>query len=98
MPPEIVGEILRAAVNLPFAQNLEAVRVHDEDPAGAVAGGGAESAAKNSFGAAVDCVRARVAGALGENRRLDDFDDSRFARVWLRIHDMDSRGLDAGDD
>src|SRR5271155_4905572 len=98
MPPEIVGEILRAAVNLPFSQNLEAVRVHDEDAAGAVAGGGAESAAKNSFGAAVDGVRAGVAGPLGENRRLDDLDDSRLARVWLGVNDMDSGGLDAGDD
>ena len=37
MPPEIVGEILRAPVQLPAPARLEGLVVEDEDAAGAVA-------------------------------------------------------------
>src|SRR5213594_665131 len=44
VPPEVVGEILRAAVELPATANLEAVVIDDEDAAWTVTGGGAKSA------------------------------------------------------
>ena len=33
VPPEVIGEILRATVELPAAADLEGVVIHDEDPA-----------------------------------------------------------------
>src|ERR1700692_3272605 len=35
MPPEIIGKILRSPLDLPLAQNFEAVGVKDEDASGA---------------------------------------------------------------
>ena len=89
---------MRTAVNFPFAENLKAVRIHYENSAGAFARSGAERAAENSLGTAVDGVRAAVAGAFGENIGLDYFYDFRAARVGFGVNNMDARGLDARDD
>src|SRR2546422_10189353 len=64
VPPEIVGQILWAAVELPATADLEAVVVDDEDAAGAVTGGGAEGADVDPIGAAVAGMRAAVAGSV----------------------------------
>src|SRR3989442_14516657 len=71
MPPEVVGEVLRAAVQLPATADFEGVVVDDEDAARAVPGGGAEGADVNPIGTAVASMRAAVAGAVRHFLRLD---------------------------
>src|SRR5580658_2290862 len=98
MPPEIVSEILRPTVDFPFPQNLKAVRIHDENSARSLSRSGAKRAAVDSFRTAMHRVRPAVARTFSEDAGLNHLDNLRLSRVGLRIHNMDSRGLDAGDD
>src|SRR3989442_12568540 len=95
MPPEVVGEVLRAAVQLPAAADLEGVVVDDEDAARAVPGGGAESADVNPIRTAVAGMRAAVAGAVRNFLRLDRLDDARRSRIGFGVDDVDTRRADA---
>src|ERR1700733_14456163 len=56
VPPKVVGQILRTAVEFPFAQNVEAVVIDHEDAAGTIAVGSAQRARIDSLGAAMDGV------------------------------------------
>src|SRR5437899_749024 len=96
VPPEVVGEILRAAVELPATPNLEGVVVDDEDATWAVTGGGAEGADVNPIRAAVTGMRAAVAGAVCDFLRLDRLDDPWRAQIGLGIDDVDPGGADTG--
>ena len=53
----IVGQELRAAIQLPFAKHIEAVVIHHEDAAGTVAGSVPERAGVDSFRTAVNGMR-----------------------------------------
>ena len=75
MPPEIVGEVLRAAVDLPAAEHIEALVVEHEDAAGSVAVRRAERADIDAVRAAMHRVRTRVAGCARELVGLDHLDD-----------------------
>src|SRR5215216_6112818 len=67
VPPDVVGEELLPAVQLPGADDLEAVVVQQGDPAGAVVDvGAAESGQEDGAGPAVDGVGAGVAGLAGQ--------------------------------
>src|SRR5580698_1607311 len=90
MPPEVVGEILGPALDLPLSQNLEAVRIQNEDASGTFTIGSAECADENSVRAAVDGVRATVTGSLRERLRFDYFDDSWIPRIGFRVNDVNS--------
>jgi hypothetical protein len=98
VPPEVVGELLRAAVLLPRALEGEVVVVHEEQPARPAAVGGAEGAHVQPVGPAVRGVRARVARLARELVRLDDLDDLRGERVVLDVDDVDPRRAQPGDD
>ena len=71
VPPHVVGEVLRAAVDLPAAEHVEGLVVHHEDAARALALGVAERADVDAAGPAMHGVRPRVARPLGELGRLD---------------------------
>src|SRR5690606_15875746 len=71
VPPEVVGQVLRAAVDLPAAQHLEGVVVQDGDAAGPAAVRAAQRGDVQPVGAAVHGVRAGVAGPLGQLLGLD---------------------------
>src|SRR5437588_12946474 len=90
MPPEIVGEVLRTAVELPFAADLEAVVVDDEDAARTVAGGGAEGADVDAVRSAMAGMRAAVAGPVRDLLRLDGLDDAWRARVRFGVDDVNA--------
>src|SRR5271165_4475783 len=94
MPPEVVSQILRAALDLPLAQTFKTFRIHHEDAAGPVSRGGTQRAAENSLGTAVDSVRPAVSSSFGEHVRLNHLDDLRLPRIGFRIHDMNPRGFD----
>ncbi len=98
VPPEIVGQLLRAAVQFPLAHDVEAVLIHHEDSAGTVAVGRAEGARVNSLRPAMNRVRRGVAGARRQRFRLNHFDDLRLARIGLGVDDMNARRIDAGND
>src|SRR4051812_19228888 len=56
VPPEVVVQVLVAAVDLPAALHLEGVMIEHEDTAGTVAVGSAEGTDVNPIRAAVDGV------------------------------------------
>ena len=89
VPPEVVGQLLRPAVLLPGALDREVLVVEQEDAAGPVAVGVAERGDVDPVGAAVDRVRARVAGLARDLVGLDDLGERRIVRVVL---DVDRRG------
>src|SRR5579872_251472 len=78
MPPEIVGEILRAAIHFPAAQHVEAFMIEEEQPSRTFALGSAKGANVDRVGAAMNGMRTAVAGACGEFFRFDYFDDLRI--------------------
>ncbi len=101
VPPEVVVLVLRAAVDLPAAEHVERLAIHDEDAGravGAVLARAAERAHVDAFGAAMHGVRARVAGLREDLVGLDDLVDARLRRVRLRIDHVDARRAQARDD
>ena len=93
MPPEVVGELLRAAVYFPASQGLEGVVVHDEDATGAVAVGRANSAYVDAVGSAVEGVGTAVARTLVQFVRFYGLDDLGLSGVGLGVDDVDVGGL-----
>ncbi len=98
MPPDVIGELLRPAIDLPAAERLEALVIHHEDAARRLAVRVAERRDVDAARPAMDGVRARVAGLLGDLLRLDHLDDLRLARVGLGVEDVDARGAQARHD
>ena len=95
MPPGVIGELLRPAIDLPAAERLEALVIHDEDAARRLAVLVAERRHIDAARPAMDGVRARIAGLLGDLLRLDHLDDLRVARIGLGVEDVDARGAQA---
>src|SRR5450631_3520384 len=90
-----------AAVDLPAAQDIERLAIHDEDawrPVGAVLPAAAERADVYAFRTAMDRVGPRVAGLLEHLLGLDDLVNLRLGGIGLRIHDINARGADPRDD
>src|ERR1700683_4812785 len=98
MPPEIVSQILRAALLLPWALQLKRVGIHQKNPAGAIAAGRTERAAINAVRATVDRVGRCVARLLDELFRFDHLHDLGVLGVSFRIQDVNPRRPDARND
>ena len=94
VPPEVVRQLLRTAIQLPPAANVERLGIHQEDAARAVAVGRAERAHVDAVRSAVHRVRRGVAGPLGERLRLDHLHDLRLPRIGLRVEDVNPRRVD----
>src|SRR5439155_15803488 len=92
MPPGIIAELLRSAVDLPAAERLETLLIHDEDAAGRLAIFVAQRSDIDPTRPAVDRVRAGIAGLVGKLCRLDHLDDLGRARIWFGIENVDARG------
>ncbi len=95
VPPEIVGETLRAALDLPAPQHVEGLRIHEEHAARRVAFRVSERRDIDAVGPAMDCMRAAIAGRLDHLFRLDHPHDHRVLRVGLGVDDVDARGAQA---
>ena len=78
---------------LPAALDARSLGVEDREAAGAVAVGGRRACVMHDVvaGHAVDGVRSRVAGLLGDLLRLDDLVDLGPARVLRDVEDVDAR-------
>ena len=98
MPPRVIGETLRPAVDFPAAKHLEAFGVHEEDAARSVARGVAERGDVDAFRPAMHGVRAAIAGPLDDFFGLDHLGDRRASQVGLRVDDVDARGAEARHD
>src|SRR5579862_3936515 len=101
IPPEVVMQLLRTAIDLPFAEDLEALAIEDENARhaiGAVLAGAAERAPVDAFGAAVNGVWTRIAGPAHDLVRFDDLDDARAPWIGLRIDHVQPRRAYAGND
>src|SRR5262245_36193811 len=98
VPPHVVSQLLRTAIKLPAALNLQRLRVHDKCAARTVAVGRAKCTQIDSVRSAVDGMRCRIAGAIPNLLGLYDFDDSRLLRIRFDIKDVDARGVDPRND
>ena len=93
VPPEVVGEVLRTAVLLPRADDLEGVVVQQRDAAGPlIAERRTQIGDVDALGAAVRGVRPAVAGLALVLLRLDDLRDLRVERVVLDVDEVDAAG------
>src|SRR5262249_38717226 len=96
-----VMQVLRSAVDLPAAQNVEGFAVHDENPRrplGAILAAPAERADVDAFRTAMHRVGPRIARSLKYRLGLDDLVNRRLSGIGLRIDDIDARGAKPGDD
>src|SRR5437899_12543263 len=91
MPPEVVSQVLGAAIDLPAPEHVETLMVEQEESARPVAIGSPQRAYVDRVRTAMDRVGTAVAGAGGEFGGFDNFDDFRSARVGFRIDHVDAR-------
>src|SRR5262249_14969071 len=95
--PGVISKLLRSAVDLPAAEGLETLVIHDEDAAGRLAVLVSEGGDVDAPGATVDGMRAGVAGLVRKLRRLDDLDDFRRPGIGFGVKNVDARGAQARD-
>ena len=101
VPPEIVVQVLGSAINLPAAKDVKRLAVHNEHarwPIGAILTAAAESADVDAFRTTMNGVGPRVAGLLEHLVGLDDLVDFCRGGIGLRIHDINARGAEPGND
>ena len=98
MPPEIVRQLLRTTILFPLPLQLEGVRIHQENAAGAVSAGRSKGAPIDAVWSAMNRVGRRVAGLADEFFRLDHLHDLWLFGISLRIQDVNPRRSDAGND
>ena len=91
VPGEVVGQVLRTALLLPTALEVEGLVVEHEDPAGSAAVHGAERVDVDAVGPAMHGMRRAVAGGGLHGVARDGADQLRPARVGLGVDDVDPR-------
>src|SRR5882757_4096064 len=97
VPPGVVGQVLRAPVGFPGAQHVEGVVVQQGDAAGAVIPvRPAEAGQEYAVRAAVQGVRAGVAGLAAQLVGGDCPDELGLGRVRLGVVDVDVRAAQPG--
>lgn len=95
MPPGIVGETLRPAIDFPAAEHVEGLGVHQEHAARRFAACVAERRDIDAVRPAMDGMRAAIAGGLDHFFRLDDPHDGWDLRIGLGVDDVDARRAQA---
>src|SRR5215212_3152099 len=98
MPPEVVVQVLLAAIDLPATKDVESVMVEHEDATGTTPVGGAEGADVDAVRSAVDRVALGVPGLGRDLLRLDRLDDAGPGRVGFGVNDVDPGGAEPGHD
>src|ERR1700759_1438954 len=95
VPPEVVGELLRAAILFPGALQFEGVSIHQKNATGAISAGRTECAAIDAIWSTVNGMRCAVAGLAGELFGLDHLHDFGLSGIRLGVQDVNSRRSDA---
>src|SRR5438874_7573361 len=99
IPPEVIVQLLRTAIELPPPEDIERLAIHDED-AGRSVGSGLAAAAEgtdiDTFRPAVDGVGPRVAGLVEDFLRLDDLVNPGLSGIGLGVDDVNPGGANAG--
>jgi hypothetical protein len=95
VPPHVVRQLLRSAVELPSTEHVERLRVENEGAARTIAVRRAERAEIDSLRPAMHRMRRGVPGASGERLGFDRLHDPRLPRVGFRVHDVNARRMDA---
>jgi hypothetical protein len=98
MPPEVVGQALRAAVSLPGLHRLEGLVVEDRDASRTLLAGATESTEIEAGRVALQGVRAGVAGLLRQCGPGNGAYQMRRARVGLGVEDVDVGRAQARDE
>src|ERR1700756_1465158 len=98
VPPEVVCELLRAAIMFPGPLQLEGVSVHQENATRAVSAGRSEGAPIDAVRSTVNGMRRRVASLAREFFGLDHLHDLGLTGIRLRVEDVNARRPDAGYD
>src|SRR3984893_1541167 len=101
VPPEIIMQVLWSAIDLPAAEDIERLAVHDEHarwPIGAILAAAAERADVYAFRTAMNRVGPRITGLLEDLLWLDDLVNFCLGGIGLRVNDINARGADPGDD
>ena len=105
VPPEVVRQVLRAAVGLPRPAYLERGVVEHRDAARSVSTARRPVGIRGPQGRQIDPirstvygVRAGVAGVLGQLLGAEHLDHRRLARVGFGVQHMDARGAQPGHD
>src|SRR6516162_909041 len=93
-----IGELVRSAIDLPAAEHVKGLVIHQQDAARRLAFGVAERADVDPIRTAMDGVGTSVPCAIGDLLRLDDLDDFRFPGVRLCVEDVNARGANTGHD
>src|SRR5580704_4564149 len=91
VPPEVISKFLRAAIQLPLPEDIEALLIHHENSARTAAVWSSQRADKDSVGTAMNRVRGCVSRARRQRLRLNHLHDLRFARIGLGVDDMYAR-------
>src|SRR5262249_27565516 len=98
MPPSIVAELLRPAVDLPASERLETLVIQHEDAARRLAVLGAERGHVDTARAAMHGMRPRVAGLFRKLLRFDHLDDLGGAGIGLGVKNVDAGGAQTRND
>src|SRR5579863_548292 len=101
VPPEIVVQLLRSAVDLPTAEDLERFAVYDKNTGRtvrAILAAAAKRADVNPFWPTVDSVGPRIASLFEDFLGLDDLMDLRLGGMGLGIDHIKARRTDARND
>src|ERR1700738_2166373 len=91
VPPEVITEILRTAIDFPLSQYVEAVRIENENAARSAPIGCAKRAHENAIGAAVHGVRTAVSRTCRDGLGLNHLYDFWFSRIGLGIDNVNPR-------
>src|SRR5215204_1659285 len=83
VPPEVVVQLLLAAVDLPATEHVEGVVIEHEDPTRSAAIRRTEGTDIDAVWSAVDGVPVGIAGLRRHLLRFDRLDDLRSQRVGL---------------
>src|SRR5206468_10054102 len=97
-PPDVIGQLLRPTIDLPFAFDFECLWIHDQRPPRSIAAWRAERADVDAVRSAVNRVGSGITGTFSQHLRLDHLHNFRILRVGFGVEDMNPRGVDPRND
>ncbi len=91
VPPDVICQLLRSAVDFPPTSNVKRFRIQNERAAGTIAIGRTQRTQEDAVRSAVHRVRCGVARPLSKRLGFDHLHDLRLARIRFCVEDVDPR-------